>query len=152
MIHFRNTIEDVKAVTAFKVYWNSPTFQCASHKIYFTEVAQQFGIIQNTNDTFRGNEIVIMYDPGYFPALLEQKGTKQLFYRNGGVPQQGNLTVHLEYFRKHVEEQIPDINFDGKIFLCIDYDYLILFCRNRNNRFRKLAPYFQAKFRNPCSI
>lgn len=33
--------------------------------------------------------------------------------RNGGVPQEGNLTKHLEIFRKHLTEQIPDESFDG---------------------------------------
>ena len=34
-------------------------------------------------------------------------------HRNGGVPQEGNLTLHLENFRKHLDEQINDINFNG---------------------------------------
>lgn len=33
--------------------------------------------------------------------------------RNGGVPQEGNLTRHLELFRDHVVEQITDESFAG---------------------------------------
>lgn len=33
--------------------------------------------------------------------------------RNGGVPQEGDLKVHLEVFRKHLVTQIPDESFGG---------------------------------------
>lgn len=33
--------------------------------------------------------------------------------RNGGVPQEGNLTKHLEVFREHLINQIPDKSFHG---------------------------------------
>lgn len=36
--------------------------------------------------------------------------TKQ---RNGGVPQEGNLTYHLDLFQTDVNEQIADVNFSG---------------------------------------
>lgn len=47
-----------------------------------------------------------------FPAL----GTK-LERRNGGVPQEGNLTRHLEVYRKHIDELVPDVNNEGLIVI-----------------------------------
>lgn len=51
--------------------------------------------------TFRGEKITILYDPGMFPAL----GTKNE-RRNGGVPQEGNLTKHLDIYRAHIDELV----------------------------------------------
>lgn len=54
---------------------------------------------------------MILYDPGDFPAILRD-GT-ELFLRNGGVPQEGNLTLHLNVFKETVEVLIPDEDFQG---------------------------------------
>lgn len=75
--------------------------------------------MQNTDDSFRGEKIAILYDPGDFPAILENIQTKELFLRNGGVPQEGNLTLHFMLFEEAVNKLIPDKNFNGKYFLCI---------------------------------
>lgn len=52
----------------------------------------------------RGETITILYDPGFFPAL----GTKNE-RRNGGVPQEGNLTKHLEIYREHIDELVRQL-------------------------------------------
>ncbi|CAH0598163.1 unnamed protein product [Chrysodeixis includens] len=96
----------------FKVYWNVPTMQCASKKIPFDDL-DTYGIIQNTGDSFRGDKIAIMYDPGAFPALLENSTTGEIKYRNGGVPQEGDLIVHLNTFQNVLDQSIPDKNFSG---------------------------------------
>ena len=36
--------------------------------------------------------------------------------RNGGVPQEGNIGIHLKEYEKALNEQIPDPNFAGKYF------------------------------------
>ncbi|XP_014217198.1 hyaluronidase-like [Copidosoma floridanum] len=96
----------------FQFYWNVPTFMCHKYGMDFTEVSQNFSIVQNEGDDFRGDRMAILYDPGDFPALLrDDKGN--VVKRNGGVPQQGNLTLHLDHFRRHVEEQIQDPEFSG---------------------------------------
>jgi hyaluronoglucosaminidase len=80
----------------------------------FSEVHTHWGIVQNTRDVFRGDDMVILYDPGEFPALLHDKhGTLQ--FRNGGVPQQGNLTRHLTKLKTQIDELVPDHNFKGEI-------------------------------------
>nr|ACE75133.1 hyaluronidase [Glyptapanteles flavicoxis] len=74
---------------------------CNKYGIYFDDL-EKFGIIQNTNDHFRGEKITILYDPGMFPALI----------KNPNVPQEGNLQSHLDLFKTHLEEQVQK-NFSG---------------------------------------
>ncbi|XP_015438973.1 PREDICTED: hyaluronidase-like [Dufourea novaeangliae] len=96
----------------FYVYWNVPTFMCHKYGLRFEEVSQKYGILQNAMDEFRGDKIAILYDPGMFPALLKDSNGN-VVPRNGGVPQEGNLTKHLEVFREHLINQIPDESFHG---------------------------------------
>lgn len=107
---YSNSIEDTRQKD-IRVYWNIPTFQCRPHKINFTVLTEKFGIIQNKKDDFQGNKIAILYHPGSFPAIIYEKGKRIL--RNGGVPQAGNLTEHIQAFEKAVEELIPDPGFSG---------------------------------------
>lgn len=79
----------------------------------------------------RGEKITILYDPGMFPAL----GTKKE-RRNGGVPQEGNLTMHLEIYRSHIDELVPDVSNDGLVV--IDFEsWRPIFRQN----FGSLEPY-----------
>ncbi|KAG6451728.1 hypothetical protein O3G_MSEX007315 [Manduca sexta] len=97
----------------FSVYWNVPTMQCKSKKIPFRNLYENYGILQNANDSFRGEEISILYDPGLFPALLKNETSGKFKFRNGGVPQEGDLELHLETFKSVLEQSIPDANFRG---------------------------------------
>ncbi|XP_059056035.1 uncharacterized protein LOC131849922 [Achroia grisella] len=97
----------------FRVYWNVPTMQCRSKKIPFENLHDKFGILQNKNDSFRGEKIAILYDPGLFPALLKNETSGRFIFRNGGVPQQGDIEKHLASFRSVLEQSIPDPNFSG---------------------------------------
>ncbi|XP_026331223.1 uncharacterized protein LOC113238609 isoform X2 [Hyposmocoma kahamanoa] len=94
-----------------KVYWNVPTKQCKSKKILFDDLFKKYGIIQNTQDTFPGDKMSILYDPGLFPALLSN-GKSNFAVRNGGVPQEGDLKLHLNEFKKRMDESI-DKDFNG---------------------------------------
>lgn len=114
-----NEIEMQEAKT-FKVYWNVPTHMCASKKVYFDDLYENFGIIQNTNhrSSYEGDKITILYSDsanestavGLFPAIFRTQNV----YRNGGLPQNGNVTLHLEKFGKDLNAKIPDKNFNGK--------------------------------------
>ncbi|XP_014299670.1 hyaluronidase [Microplitis demolitor] len=105
-----NANADCFKVRNYQVYWNVPTFMCQKYGIYMNDL-NKFGIYQNENDKFRGEKIVILYDPGMFPALIKNhNGT--ITRRNGGVPQEGNLQSHLDLFTTHLEEQV-DENFSG---------------------------------------
>ncbi|KPJ03901.1 Hyaluronidase [Papilio xuthus] len=106
-------VTTVRSQKPFNVYWNVPTMQCKSKKIPFTNLYEKYGIIQNANDSFRGEKVTILYDPGLFPALLKNESSGKFKFRNGGVPQEGNITSHLDAFRSTVEKSIPDEKFDG---------------------------------------
>lgn len=97
----------------FRVYWNIPTFMCLKYNMSFENSTKSYGIIQNQHDDFRGDQISILYDPGDFPAILQNSSSGEYFYRNGGVPQRGNIAEHLEIFKQHVNELIPDQKFRG---------------------------------------
>ena len=56
----------------------------------------------------RGEQVSILYDPGLFPAILPNGS-----HRNGGVPQAGNLKIHLDKFEHDVDKYIPDKNNSG---------------------------------------
>lgn len=96
----------------FNVYWNVPTFMCHKYGLHFEEVSGNYSILQNRNDQFRGDQIAILYDPGMFPAILKDPNGRVVL-RNGGVPQEGNLTKHLELLREHLISQIPNQSFNG---------------------------------------
>ncbi|KPJ20484.1 Hyaluronidase [Papilio machaon] len=105
-------VTTVRSQKPFNVYWNVPTMQCQSKKIPFNNLYEKYGIIQNANDSFRGEKVAILYDPGLFPALLKNETSGKFKFRNGGVPQEGNITSHLDAFRSTVEKSIPDEKFD----------------------------------------
>ncbi|KAH0547168.1 hypothetical protein KQX54_017358 [Cotesia glomerata] len=60
----------------YKVYGNVPTFMCHKYGMYFNDL-DKFGIIQNTDDQFRGGKIAILYDPGMFPALIKNPNVRR---------------------------------------------------------------------------
>ncbi|CAG9767753.1 unnamed protein product [Ceutorhynchus assimilis] len=107
-----NTNHEIKLLRApLKVYWNVPSFQCNPFLLNFADLLDKYNIIHNDNADFRGENINILYDPGKFPAILK-KGDEEVL-RNGGVPQEGNLTEHLEIFTDIVNQLIPDENNAG---------------------------------------
>uniref|UniRef100_P49370 Hyaluronidase A n=1 Tax=Vespula vulgaris TaxID=7454 RepID=HUGAA_VESVU len=95
----------------FNIYWNVPTFMCHQYDLYFDEVTN-FNIKRNSKDDFQGDKIAIFYDPGEFPALLSLKDGKYK-KRNGGVPQEGNITIHLQKFIENLDKIYPNRNFSG---------------------------------------
>nr|E0XKJ9.1 RecName: Full=Hyaluronidase Tab y 2.0101; AltName: Full=Allergen Tab a 2; AltName: Allergen=Tab y 2.0101; Flags: Precursor [Tabanus yao]ADM18346.1 putative Tab y 2 allergen [Tabanus yao] len=97
----------------FEVYWNIPTFMCPDQNKTIMDLNKKHGVIQNTEDLFRGDKISLLYHPGAFPAITRNKTTNTLIYENGGVPQAGNLSLHLKLLEKDINEQITDKNFSG---------------------------------------
>ncbi|CRL00802.1 CLUMA_CG014053, isoform A [Clunio marinus] len=122
---------ELTIVSGFEVYWNIPSFMCKKHQFDFTSLVKNYDILQNEQDNFQGEKITILYDPGMFPAL----GTNNE-KRNGGIPQEGNLTKHLTVYRQHIEELVPDINNNGLVI--IDFEsWRPIFRQN----FGTLTPY-----------
>lgn len=92
---------------------------CKKYGIDFTNLTKDYGIIQNKNDTFQGNKITILYDPGSFPAIF--KNSSATFLRNGGIPQRGSINKHLKVYLKHLNKFIPDVNYTG--LAVIDFEF-----------------------------
>lgn len=46
------------------------------------------------------------------PRILKSDGAKYTL-ENGGIPQEGNLELHLTAFRESVNRLIPDPDFNG---------------------------------------
>lgn len=128
----------VRSSSGFQIYWNMPTFQCRKHAVNFTTVSDLWGIRQNYNDDFRGDVVALLYDPGLFPALLATTTGGIPVPRNGGVPQAGNLSIHLDRFRSELTRLIPTTTFRGKEFVTFTLRYLChlnchySFTKNRN--------------------
>ncbi|ERL95163.1 hypothetical protein D910_12432, partial [Dendroctonus ponderosae] len=101
--------ESKVAKKPLQVFWNVPSFQCNPFKLNFTKPLNKYGIVYNKDAAFRGQQINILYDPGNFPAIL--KNGKDNFLRNGGVPQEGNLSSHLRIFDEIVDQLIPNKQF-----------------------------------------
>lgn len=98
----------------FTVYWNSPTDACHKFGVYVDAAA--FGIVQNTDDKFYGDKATIFYNPGAFPWL---NGTVPV---NGGIPQNGNLSHHVQAFADKVRHQMQP-NFSGVAVLDFESYY-----------------------------
>nr|CAD7414850.1 unnamed protein product [Timema poppensis] len=83
---------------------------CHRYNLSFNNMSA-WNIVQNSEDLFRGERIVILYDPGQFPALLKGPNGK-IVHRNGGVPQEGNLTHHLMKIRQDIDRLVSNRFFD----------------------------------------
>ncbi|XP_019759186.2 hyaluronidase [Dendroctonus ponderosae] len=111
LFKFQDKFESKVAKKPLQVFWNVPSFQCNPFKLNFTKPLNKYGIVYNKDAAFRGQQINILYDPGNFPAIL--KNGKDNFLRNGGVPQEGNLSSHLRIFDEIVDQLIPNKQFSG---------------------------------------
>ena len=70
----------------FLVVWNHPTVGCGQNG--FDLGLEKWGIVDNTNDEFRGEDIYLFYDYGLFP-IIKNDG-RQI---NGGIPQVIQLCI-----------------------------------------------------------
>uniref|UniRef100_A0A0N4ZA96 Hyaluronidase n=1 Tax=Parastrongyloides trichosuri TaxID=131310 RepID=A0A0N4ZA96_PARTI len=100
-------------------YWSIPTRTCIKKNISINP--QNYGIITNTNETFHGDKIVILYekDVGLYPYY---KKINESYYEpvNGGIPQRVNYTAHLEVLSKNISKIIPNISYDGLAILDLE--------------------------------
>ncbi|CAG9801227.1 unnamed protein product [Chironomus riparius] len=96
----------------FKIYWSVPTNSCRRFKVDFTDLISSGDIIQNTNDSVRGDKVVILYNPGKWPTIDFDK-TGRLIYQNGGLPFNGSINDHLTQLQIDIDKQIPNKTYDG---------------------------------------
>ena len=98
--------------SGFDVVWNSPwPSACPASTIHPTPDFARFGVRTNANAEFNGNVVHTIYCPTSFSTFphFDENGTAV----NGGIPQRGNLTWHLDTVTRDVESLFPDVNFDG---------------------------------------
>ncbi|TOF71694.1 hypothetical protein CGJ15_27855, partial [Vibrio parahaemolyticus] len=62
------------------------------------------------------DKVTIFYNPGAFPYLNNSTAV------NGGIPQNGNLTHHLQVFTDKVHQQMQ-VNFSGVAVLDFETYY-----------------------------
>lgn len=60
----------------------------------------------------RGDKIAILYNPGTWPSIETSKNG-QLIYKNGGLPQNGQLDEHLKQLELDIDSFIPNKMFNG---------------------------------------
>ena len=101
---------------SFPVVWNSPyPDNCPSQykKNFPSDIVSKFNIDINNNTAFNGDKVTTMYNNpnhmtlGRWPCI-DNNGTAI----NGGVPQLGNLSLHLHQVRLDIAKQLP-VGFDG---------------------------------------
>ncbi|KAL5015229.1 hypothetical protein ScPMuIL_009499 [Solemya velum] len=92
----------------FTVIWNIQSHRCTQLGVEFN--LSSYNITANTKQGFRGESIALFYahDLGLYPFFLDN-GTAV----NGGLPQNVNLTAHLQKLTRDVERLMPNKNFAG---------------------------------------
>ncbi|XP_076805495.1 hyaluronidase-1-like [Clavelina lepadiformis] len=93
----------------FLAVWNIDTSACKSK--YNVEIdLSSFDIVNNPHETRDGDNMVIFYSSvfGVYP-YIDDNGTAI----NGGIPQLGNISKHLEKCVEDIQKYIPDEDFKG---------------------------------------
>ncbi|XP_060073730.1 hyaluronidase-like [Ylistrum balloti] len=93
----------------FAVVWNVPSAVCQD-KFKVLLNLSHYGIIQNLNQSFFGENIVLFYEPtpGLYPKYLSNGSAI-----NGGLPQKSKLQKHLRRVQYDVNRTIPVADFSG---------------------------------------
>ena len=89
----------------YSAVWNSPTSKCFGTSLDLS----RFAVIQNQNDAINGGNITLFTDLGQFPSFGMLNNTVV----NNGLPQLGNLSLHLSKVEEDIESLMPDLNFTG---------------------------------------
>uniref|UniRef100_A0A0C9S359 Hyaluronidase n=1 Tax=Biomphalaria glabrata TaxID=6526 RepID=A0A0C9S359_BIOGL len=89
----------------FVIVWNHPSTACEDRGYHLN--FQDWGIIDNKNDKFMGEQISLFYNLGSFPSY---HGNVTI---NGGIPQLANETYHLSKTQNDIKSTLPSSNFSG---------------------------------------
>ena len=98
------------ATSGWGVYWNSPYPQNCADRSGAPNFAQ-FGVTTNANASFNGGAVFTIYTPTYFKTWPHIGANGEVV--NGGVPQLGNLSLHLVQVAADVASLLPDSGFAG---------------------------------------
>nr|ANW11472.1 LolHyaz [Bichromomyia olmeca] len=107
---------------AFTIYWNVPTHLCINQNVSFTKLLDDLHIEQNADGKFSGEKFTILYSPGLWPSM-EHNTT------NGGMPQHGNLSIHLEKLKIDIKKRIKEENYTGLAVIDME-SWRPIFCQN----------------------
>lgn len=91
--------------------WNIETGPCKTQ--YGVDIdLSDFDIVYNKNQRRDGNKMMIFYSSllGNYPRFLDDDGKKAV---NGGLPQLGNLTAHLNKCVNDIKFYIPNSSYSG---------------------------------------
>nr|R4J7Z9.1 RecName: Full=Hyaluronidase; AltName: Full=Chondroitinase; AltName: Full=Dietrich's hyaluronidase; AltName: Full=Hyaluronoglucosaminidase; AltName: Full=Spreading factor; Flags: Precursor [Loxosceles intermedia]AGH25912.1 hyaluronidase [Loxosceles intermedia] len=94
----------------FDVFWNVPSQQCKKYGMKFVPLLEQYSILVNKEDNFKGDKITIFYESqlGLYPHI----GANDESF-NGGIPQLGDLKAHLEKSAVDIRRDILDKSATG---------------------------------------
>nr|WBW70090.1 venom protein [Lampona murina] len=99
----------LSVASGFEIYWNAPTTQCKKYGLDFVSILEIYGIQINREDKFQGDRMTIFYENqlGLYPRIVKEE------MENGGIPQKGDITKHLEKAAEDIENVIPWKDFTG---------------------------------------
>lgn len=89
----------------FLVVWNHPSAICEKHGVNIDFA--NWGIVDNNKDSFIGEQISLLYRPGQWPYYIQDKPF------NGGIPQLGDVSLHLEKLKTIISSEVPNQDFSG---------------------------------------
>ena len=94
----------------FDVVWNSPwPTQCGSNFSVPSDAITRWGVRTNAQNSFNGQAVSTFYNsPGRMTVGAWPCFTKNGTSVNGGLPQLGNLSAHLEQVRIDVARRLPE--------------------------------------------
>lgn len=99
----------------FLAVWQAKTSRCLDDFGVNLSLSS-YGIVHNKNETWWGESVTTMGKIGLYPYYDRNTSFHHhdnATAHNGGIPQLGNLTAHLEQVMIDIQECIPDKNFNG---------------------------------------
>jgi hypothetical protein len=119
---------------AFSVVWNGPSAGCRNPSLSLADYPE---IFVNTNQSFAGSVITLLYNSGEWPQLSASYNATPCWSKhvsgcswnpwgnisvksNGGVPQAANITRHAQKLEQIIETEISDPHSDA--LLIVDWE------------------------------
>lgn len=106
---FSFSAQPLKFQRPFTTVWNIRTTFCETKYDIDIDLSS-FDIVQNPDQARDGDKMTIFYSSllGLYPHI-DGNGA----FINGGIPQNGNLTQHLEKSREDIKAFLPNSSYDG---------------------------------------
>jgi hypothetical protein len=104
---------------AYDAFWNANWPNACPEQTSPSDVITKFGIKANADNAFNGNVVSTLYNHpkmmtvGYWPCIDGTSGKSV----NGGIPQRGNLSQHLDKVKSDIQVRFPDADHAGLIVI-----------------------------------